>query len=475
MSGPWPPGDACELAVIGAGPAGLAAATLAATLGVQTVLFDEQPSPGGQVYRGIAETPVCDPAILGAAYWRGARLLAPFRASGARHVPNAVVWSVAPGGEIGVSVAGEARLIAARHVILATGALERPFPIPGWTLPGVMTVGAAQILLKSAGLLAAGPMVLAGSGPLLWLFAAQHLRAGGRIAAWLDTTPPANRRAALPKLPAFLASAYAPAAGRLAAAVGRQVRRVRGVVQLAARGEQRLREVAYATEGGGEQRIAADLLLLHQGVAPELNLAVAAGCRLAWDDGGICFRPDTDAWGNASIDGVAIAGDAAGIAGAEAAVHRGRLAALEAAARLGRIDLGQRDRAAAPHRAALRRAERGRGFIDRLHGPAPAFRRPSGDTLVCRCEEVTAQQVLEAVELGATGPNQVKAFLRCGMGPCQGRLCGLTVTELIAEARGLPPAEIGYFRTRPPVRPVTLAELAALPQPEPAIRAVVRG
>jgi NADPH-dependent 2,4-dienoyl-CoA reductase/sulfur reductase-like enzyme len=471
----WPAGDACALAVVGGGPAGLATATLAAELGIETVLLDEQPSPGGQIYRGVGDAPRSDPAILGAAYGHGRMLLAAFRASSARYVAEAVVWSVAPGGEIAVSVAGTARRLQARHVVLATGALERPFPIPGWTLPGVMTVGGAQILLKSAGLVAEGRVVLAGSGPLLWLFAAQHLRAGGRIAAWLDTTPAANRRAALRWLPAFLASADLLPAARLLAEVGRRIRRVRSVTRLAAMGDGRLREVVYATDTGREQRLAADLLLLHQGVVPDLNLAAAAGCRLGWDEAGQCFRPETDAWGIASVEGIGIAGDAAGIAGAAATIPSGRLAALTAAYRLGAIDRTRRDRDAVLHRAALRRAARGRLFLDHLHRPAPAFRLPAGDTLVCRCEEVTAQQVLDAVALGATGPNQVKAFLRCGMGPCQGRFCGLTVTELIAAARGVTPAETGYFRLRPPVRPITLAELAAMPRTPADIQAVERG
>ncbi len=125
--------------------------------------------------------------------------------------------------------------------------------------------------------------------------------------------------------------------------------------------------------------------------------------------------------------------------------------------------------------AALAKAQRGRRFIDLLYRPAPAFRLPEGETLVCRCEEVTTRQVLDAVALGCQGPNQIKSFLRCGMGPCQGRLCGLTVTELIARARGVPPDEVGYYRLRPPVKPITLAELASLPQTEAAAKAVVRG
>jgi hypothetical protein len=87
---------------------------------------------------------------------------------------------------------------------------------------------------------------------------------------------------------------------------------------------------------------------------------------------------------------------------------------------------------------------------------------------------VTARQIADAVALGCPGPNQMKTFLRCGMGPCQGRLCGLTVTELIAEARGVAPQEVGYYRLRPPVKPITVGELAAMPMAEAAVKAVVR-
>ncbi|MGC1579690.1 MAG: (2Fe-2S)-binding protein, partial [Beijerinckiaceae bacterium] len=186
-------------------------------------------------------------------------------------------------------------------------------------------------------------------------------------------------------------------------------------------------------------------------------------------------RPKVDAWFASTVPGVAIAGDGAGIAGAESAATRGRIAALGAAFRLDRVSAAQRDRDVAPLRAELARLLHGRRFLDVLHRPAKAFRVPVDDaTLVCRCEEVSAKTIRETLVLGASGPNQMKAFTRCGMGPCQGRLCGLTVTEMIAEARGLSPAEIGYYRLRPPVKPVTLAEIAALPQTPDAEKAVVR-
>jgi bacterioferritin-associated ferredoxin len=174
------------------------------------------------------------------------------------------------------------------------------------------------------------------------------------------------------------------------------------------------------------------------------------------------------------VPGVTLAGDGAGIAGARAAQAHGVLAALNAACALGRIDTAQRDAAGAAAQAERARWLRGRRFLDAMYRPAPQFRIPSGATIVCRCEEVTAQQVIDSVKLGCTGPNQMKSFLRCGMGPCQGRFCGLTVSELIAHERQSTPAEVGHYRLRFPIKPVTLGELASLPQTEASEQAVVR-
>ncbi|MCW5749166.1 MAG: FAD-dependent oxidoreductase [Alphaproteobacteria bacterium] len=475
MSGATDVPDSVDVAIVGAGPAGLSAAMVCAGAGLSTILFDEQPAPGGQIYRAVGASPVKRAAVLGNDYWYGARLVRAFHACGARYVPHATVWSVTPTGEIGVSVNGIARLLQARRVLIATGALERPFPIPGWTLPGVMTAGAGQILLKSAALVPQGRTVLAGSGPLLWLLAWQYLNAGVAIDAILDTTPHANRRAAWPHAPSFLLSPYFRKGLRLLLSVRRRTRVIGKVTDLRAEGDDALRAVVYRTDDGNETRLAVDTLLLHQGVVPNVNLAMSAGIEHHWDDDQLCFVPDIDGYGGTSVQAIAIAGDGAGIAGAWAAEERGKLAAL-ATVRALKPDVA-RDRLPdeARVRLALAQIDRGRLFLERLYRPADRFRRPEGDTTVCRCEEVTARQIIETVALGCTGPNQMKAFLRCGMGPCQGRLCGLTVTELMAQARGVAPADVGYYRLRPPVKPITLGELAALPKDPAAVSAVERG
>jgi NADPH-dependent 2,4-dienoyl-CoA reductase/sulfur reductase-like enzyme len=461
-----------DVAVVGAGPAGLAAARLCAEAELDTVLFDEQAHPGGQIWRCVTASPLPGDTLLGDDYWRGGALVRAALDSGAHYVPGAKVWGLFREGEVAVSVAGRSRLVEASRIIIATGAMERPFPIPGWTLPGVMTAGGAQILLKSSGLVPQGRTVLAGCGPLLWLIAWQYLNAGVRLDAVLDTTPRANRALALRHAASFAASPYFAKGLRLMRAVRRELRVISSIVELAAQGDGRLESVTYWTSRGREQRVGADTLLLHQGVVPNVNLAMAAGVAHCWNDAQLCFVPVLDEYGTTNVPGLGIAGDGAGIAGAEAAEARGTLAATTAIRAIKpQLALAAAEKAAC---ARLRRFERGRAFLDFLFRPAAQFRRPQGETLACRCEEVTAREIIDTVALGCPGPNQMKAFLRCGMGPCQGRLCGLTVTELMAQARGVPPDEIGYYHLRPPVQPITLAELAGLPSSDAAVKAVAR-
>jgi len=468
-----PKQETYDVVVIGAGPAGLAAAAVTAKAGLSTLLLDENAGPGGQVWRSVMSTPVIAPDKLGADYWSGKALVEELAASGAEILHRATVWSLDKALDVGFSVGGGSAFVNARRVIIATGALERPLPIPGWTLPGVMTAGAAQTMLKSSGLVPSGQTVLAGQGPLLWLLAAQILRLGGCIDRILETTDRRNWLTALPHALSFLASPYALKGLSLIREVRGKVRVVSGVTELAAAGDGMLQSVRYVAAGKRET-VSADLLLLHQGVVPNVNLAMSAGVDHRWDERQLCWSPVCDADGGTSVAGLAIAGDGAGIGGAAAAIASGRIAARGVVAALAPsrlASLPSKDQLA----AALDRATLGRAFLDVLYRPSKSFRVPSGDTIVCRCEEVTAQDILQSVAIGATGPNQLKAYRRAGMGPCQGRLCGLTVTELMAETRGKTPQEIGYYRLRAPVKPIALSELAALPKTEEAVSAVVRG
>jgi NADPH-dependent 2,4-dienoyl-CoA reductase/sulfur reductase-like enzyme len=447
-----------ELAIIGAGPAGMAAAALAAELGLDTVLVDEQEAPGGQIYRGVERASPDTP--LGRDYLAGRPLVAALRASRIDYRLATSVWHIDADNTLSLARAGRTETVAAQRIVLATGACERPVPIPGWTLPGVMAAGAAQTLLKTADLVPEGRIVLAGQGPLLALIAVQLARAGAAPAALLETTPPENYRAAARRWRALWPGRrlLAQGAGLLFALARAGVPVRRGVRGLRALGRTSLERVGW--EGG---EIAADHLLLHEGVIPNVQVSLALGLRHEWDAEQLCWRPALDAEGRTSLAGIAIAGDGGGIAGAAAAILSGRLAALDAALALGRISAEEGRRRSASIRAALARARGLRPFLDRLYRPSPAVLAPAeGDIIACRCEEVTVREIRRAARLGAPGPNQVKAFTRCGMGPCQGRICGPIVAAIMADALGKPLAEIGTFRPRAPWKPITVGALADL-------------
>lgn len=454
-----------DLLIVGAGPAGMAAAGTARELGLGVCVVDDQPSPGGQIWRGV-ETVAAGPrgAALGKAYCDGAARTAAFRASGAVYEPNAQLWQIEPGFRAFVTRAGKAFTIEADAVILATGAQERPVPFTGWTLPGVLTVGAAQILFKTSGQIPAKPVWIAGCGPLPLLFMSQLLAAGGKIAGFLDTRPSGQLKRALPHLKAGLQALPDLLKGIAWLADFRRsgVPIVRHVSDLSAMGDGRLESIRYRTESGATATIPAEVLLVHEGVVPSIHAPLSLNCAMAWSDVQECFAPVLDGWGETTEQRIFVAGDGAGIAGAGAAEPRGSLAALGVALRLGRIDPGAAEARAQVHRRALSRALALRPFLDALYRPRRSIFTPPDETIVCRCEEVTAGDIRGIAKVGRPGANQTKAFTRAGMGPCQGRQCGYTVTQLLAAAEGRSPEDVGYYRIRPPLKPVTLGELATL-------------
>ncbi|MNU47654.1 Hydrogen cyanide synthase subunit HcnB [compost metagenome] len=453
-----------DVVVIGAGPAGMSAAIGLRGQGLSVLVVDEQPAPGGQIWRAVeavAGTPTGK--LLGAEYRAGAELAGRFRECGASYQPQTQVWQIEPGWHVYMTRDGQAEAVRAKHVVLALGAQERPAPFPGWTLPGVLTVGAAQILLKTSRQVPSEPVWVAGSGPLPLLYMAQLLRAGGKIAGWLDTSPPGGWRRALPWAGAALAGWGDVSKGlawlREIKAAG--VKRVRGVTSVRALGDGRLQEVEY-TAGGSTARAPARVLLSHEGVVPSIHMTRALECDHTWNPRQACLAPDLDEWGQTSRQGVYVAGDGAGIGGAQAACVRGELVAVGIARRAGLLTQHAAAALAAPLREKLAGLLRLRPMLDALYPPREGIFSPPDDTIVCRCEELTAGDIRKAAAIGQPGPNQIKSYTRAGMGPCQGRQCGYTVAHILGAEQKRPVAEVGFYRIRPPLKPLTLGELASL-------------
>ena len=451
-----------ELVVIGAGPAGMVAAQQAAELGVEVAVIDEQTHPGGQIYRRADHSPLTDVQILGSDYAYGKQQVLSFRQANIDYINNASVWFIDDSGLLGVLLDDECYAIQAHKIIIASGAQERPMPFPGWQLPGVMTAGAGQILLKSSGLVPE-TVVLVGSGPLLLLLASQYLKAGVEIRAIVDTQPPENRLKSLRHLPAALSAIeYLVKGMRLILAIRRAgIPVYRHVSKLRAEGESQVEAICFESKGR-RFRLDTELLLIHQGVIPASQLSQLAGCEQVWNAAQQCWNIQVDQWGKTNKANIFVAGDSAKIVGAKAASLGGKLAALQACYELNKLDDSHRNKLAAPLQGSMARHLSIRPFLDSLYRVADEFITPTDDTMICRCEEVYAAEIRQVACAGCLGPNQAKAFSRCGMGPCQGRQCGLTVNAILVEEQGRSAEEIGYYRLRPPIKPVTLGQLAAM-------------
>lgn len=462
------PGMTHDLIVIGAGPAGMAAATTGAELGMRTLLIDEQPSPGGQIYRNVT---ACDPKVsglLGTDYTHGASLVQRLASSGAEVRHDTLVWDVARDLTVTALHAGRAQQWRAPQLIAAIGAMERASPLPGWTLPGVMNAGAVQLAIKAAGTVPAGRVVVVGTGPLVLLVACQLLDAGASVAAVVETVPASNYRAAARRLPRALRAWPMLAKGlRMMWRLKRAgVPWFSGAEEIELHGSDAVQMVSFRA-GGASNRIDADHVLLHHGVIPNTQMSHLLRLEHRWDDLQLAWHVVTDAFGQTSLPGLRMAGDGTAIAGADAAEASGALAALGAAHAVGRIDSAALARRVAPLQRALAVQRAIRPFLDELYRPPKAITHPRDETIVCRCEEVSAGKIREMARLGCVGPNQTKFFSRCGMGPCQGRVCGNVVTQLLADELGIAPAEVGAYRIRAPLKPIPLAALAGLAKDEP--------
>jgi len=295
----------------------------------------------------------------------GLDLIARFRALDITYRPGATLWMLDPDtGTLSVSRLGESVDFVAERILLATGAQERPVPIPGWTLPGVMSAGAAQIALKTAGMVPSGRVVLAGQGPLMWLLANQLIRAGV-LPVLVETRTQPILRTALIQDGIFSGFVQlAKGIGLILKARQSGMRVITGVKHLRAEGSPRVQGLRF--QGGYE---ACDTLLLHEGVIPSTHISMAICLEHGWDPQQLCWRPKLDVFDASSHSRIAAAGDGAVIGGWEAAVAVGQLAALDAGLRLGRIARADRDARAEVSAAALLQARALRPFLDALYAP----------------------------------------------------------------------------------------------------------
>lgn len=459
-----------DLVIVGSGPAGMSAAIAARQYDLSVLVLDEQPAAGGQIFRNLEHLEnqrENDFRKLGPDYRTASKLVKQFKNCGADYLNGSSVWHIEK--DLIVRILNtpvqegnkSSSTIKAKRILIAVGAMERPMPIPGWTLPGVMACSSVDVLFKSSGLLPKGDVVLAGNGPLLLLIANRLLDTGVKISAILDTKPHNAIFQSLPHLPAALRTPgyLVKGAGMILKLRSSKVPIYSDIEDIKAEGDQSLNLVSFKTKGQ-KRTIKTDLLLLHQGLVPNVQLSRQLNCTHQWYSTQRYWEPILDEWGNTTVEGVAVAGDCGRVSGSKVSELSGQIAAFEAAKVLGIISKSERDTLAKISRLALKKQQAPRPFIDQYFAPQTKWIIPKDDdTIVCRCEEVTVREIRDTVRLGVKSLDRIKAMTRCGMGFCQGRMCGLTTSEIIADELNTSPVEVGYQRVRSPIKPITLGQL----------------
>ena len=439
-----------DVVVLGGGAGGLNAAIAARAQGASVVVLDERKVPGGQYFKQQAD-PARAPMDRQQA--DGRALVDAARRAGVEILLETEVWGAFDGPEIMAADPDHVHAVRAGAVVVATGAYERPTMIPGWTLPGVMTVGAAQTLWRSYGTLPGRRVALFGNGPLTAQVALELARGGARIALLAETAPAPTRRpraglAMLRADPRLAATGVAMLAAlrRRGIAVSHVARPVR----IEAAGDA-LRVTVDAR--GRRSSVEADAICMNFGFQPQNEVLRLLGARMTFDRRFEQLRPERDERGETGVAGVFAVGDCCGIGGAPAAALEGRIAGRAAAGGGGPT---------AAERAELARHRAFQHALWRLYdAPVARLEDVEGDAHVCRCEEVTKAALDESLGLGMTDIGAVKRATRIGMGRCQGRYCAPPLAGFMARRSGVDPQDLSFFAPRVPIKPVDIGTLVA--------------
>jgi glycine/D-amino acid oxidase-like deaminating enzyme len=463
-----------EVMVIGGGPAGLSAAKAAASAGAEVILLDERGHLGGQYFKQVlTQRHTAKPSDDQAR--RGAQLIHEVEALGVTIMSKAIAWGGFRPRQVAAIVDGKPLVFEPQQLILATGAFERGVPMPGWTLPGYMTTGAAQTLLRSYRVLAGERFLVAGNGPLNLQFAAELLEAGAQVTALIELAS----RPGMGNLSAGLGLLNSPDLVRdgiryIATLRRHGVRIHYGSAVIAAEGTDKVERarIAQLDEAGNQVpgsawTVDVDLVCVGNGFVPSNELARALGCRHSYDPNRGTLTTEVDGERQTSVPGIFAVGDGAGMSGARAAEEQGFIAGCRAARNLGR-QLGRdvETELVARRRRLLRHDRFQQALWTIYDAPRLHIELADADTVVCRCENVTRGQIAATLNPELQTVGSIKRLTRAGMGRCQGRYCGTTLMHM-----ALSPSENASFAPRAPTRPIPINRLAeaGLEAPTPPV------
>ena len=446
-----------DVLVIGSGPAGLAAALEAHRNGANTVIVDSFSRPGGQYWMqsnpGLEKN---DSQML-----EGANFITHCENLGIKTITDAEVWGILPGYRVFIQQgSGNSIEVATSALVICTGAHDFVMPFSGWTLPGVMTAGAGQRYVKMYGKPPGDKIVLAGTGVFLWAVAATVVKVGGKLQAMVESSTNQFR---LFSLIGRHPSRWTETRRLLSPVLSSGVQRLNGYRIECAQGEDRieavkLRQVANNDGDTGQAlEMETDCLLVSHGFRPITELTALLRCEHQFDikkGGWFCkTEPET---GATSIENVYAAGEVTGISGVQSALIEGALAGLGVSENLGFTSNGIKRKRARLIKRQLRALKFADGLAELFQLSTNAMPSIDEDTLICRCEAVSWGDVLKSWNDGAQNLQAVKYWTRLGMGRCQGRICGVAVSRLLANQFCLDPSDFGFNHPRLPLRPVSI-------------------
>ena len=460
-----------QVLIVGAGPSGLAAARAAALCGAAVTVIDERATPGGQYFKQFAKSHVVvnadrlDPQMR-----EGRKLIAAAAALGVTIVSDAAVWGAFVPLELAATVAGARRVFVPERLVLATGVYERGVPMPGWTLPGYVTTGAAQTSLRAYRVAPGRRVLVAGNGPLNFQLAAELVAAGVDVVAVVEAAPRPGARQALDLLRAARAAPglIANGLGYLARLHRNDVPILYGSAVMAAQGTTRVESCTVARIDACGRPIPqtavqypVDTVCAGYGFLPSNEIARALGCRHRRDPHDAHLATTVDVEGLTSIPGVYAIGDAVAFRGAHAGQCQGFVTGCAVAQSLGlKLPPGILRELDAIRRRLTRHWSFQRALWQLFAAPLVRDQLAERDTIVCRCEHVARAAIEDAVGQGATSLGEIKRRTRAGMGRCQGRYCESIVAAMVPESQGVARDELFWFSPRAPIKPIRIKDLA---------------
>ncbi len=463
--------EAYDVVIVGSGPSGIGAAAVLAEYPLKVLLIDENNQIGGQIWRKPAYKSVSrfrDPQPPGLQMDLKAAI--DTNKNNLHIITPACVLGVFPEKQLLLSTSDQSvKEIRARRIIFATGAREKVLPFKGWTLPGVMTLGAAQILLKYYGVLASSKILIAGAGPLVYLLSSQIIGAGGKVTTVLDRSSPATMLDAI-----WVVAGQLPKIGEGLLALGRLIKKrvpLKYRMQVVeVRGRDKLQEVSavkIAPDGttvpGSQKHYETQILACGNGFVPNIELPQLAGCDLTYaaDQGGWIVKVDTSM--ETSVSGVFAAGEITGIAGGDKALIEGQLAALSILKQFGKLNSKKHRIRQEALLTKRKRCQRFGAFLNRQWAIHPREWIGIDDaTIICRCEDITMGTIRNWIREGFTSAPDLKKATRCGMGNCQGRTCAPLIYDILAAYSVTGKHSPHPLSVRTPVKPIPLGDLARL-------------